>query len=586
MATPQIEPPTPRATQPVLPPCPLLVPERPLLLMPRLATLIGLDRALVLQQVRYWLGDDRRPLVRDGRRWVAKSYPEWRRQHFPFFSLPSLKRHFRDLERAGLLVAASLGDDPFDHTKWYTVDFDRLLELERDWAARPARDPHRAARRGLARLAQAPDPALPPIPGSNLLLDADPLLVNGTLAALIGFNQALVLQQLYYWLGDDRRPPVRDGRRWVAKSYPEWRERDFPFWSERTIQAVFLALGERGVLLSRQYSTRGGDRTKWYTIDFARLAALADAAPENGVAVDGITSASSGDHNCAMPPENGVSVDGITSALSGDQDCALVGSELRDHDAEVIPSSLSKIPSRDYLEESKQQHAAAPHDAALVVVARDPDWVRMLVERGITAAVARRLATTTPPATIARQLAVFDRLRVETPGDTRLTAGRLRKMIEEDWTHTPAFEAHPPRIAGPAAVTPTPGGTPLRPAPEPSSVQLARQAALARIGATATDQVLWERLALDAPRLPPLFRNAIFHAPEGDAPAALIFPDEAARDRALSAAYTAERDRIARRVGAHYRRPEGRVLYLTYDEVLDLLERASSGEAATPISGR
>lgn len=55
MSTPQIAAQTPRADRPPLPPCPLLVPERPLLLMPRLATLIGLDRALVLQQVRCWL---------------------------------------------------------------------------------------------------------------------------------------------------------------------------------------------------------------------------------------------------------------------------------------------------------------------------------------------------------------------------------------------------------------------------------------------------------------------------------------------------------------------------------------------------
>ncbi len=425
----------------------------------------------------------------------------------------------------------------------------------------------------------------PPLPPCSLLVPERPLLLMPRLAILIGLDRALVLQQVRYWLGDDRRPLVRDGRRWVAKSYPEWRERDFPFWSERTIQAVFLALEERALLLARQYSTRDGDRTKWYTIDFARLAALTDAVLENGVASDEITFASSWDQDCAMPPQNGVATDRITSAPSWDQNCVLVGSELRDHGAEVIPSSLSKIPSRDSIEESEQQHDATTNDAALVVVARNPGWVQMLVERGITTAVARRLVTTTPAATIARQLAVFDQLRAEAPDNPRLTAGRLRKMIEEDWAPPTDFHAPPQQIVSQALATATPGGTPSRPALEPSPAQLARQAVLTRIGATATDQVLWERLALDAPRLPTLFRNAIFHAPEGDAPAALIFLDETARDRAQSAAYTTERDRIARRVGAHYRRPEGRVLYLTYDEVLWLLDQADGGVAITSVHG-
>ncbi len=314
-----------RQASPPLPSYSLLVPKRPLLVMPRLAVLIGLDQAIILQQVRYWLGDDRRPHVRDGRRWVYKSYPQWQRQHLPFFSLPTIKRRFRDLERSGLLIADTFGDDPFDRTKWYTVDFDRLLELERECASRPATDPRRAARRGVARPPRAPDPTLPPIPGSNLLIDADPLLINVALAARLGFNEAIILQQLYYWMGDDRRPLVRDGRRWVAKSYAEWHERDFPFWSERTIQDAFLGLERCGVLIAEQFETRSGDRTKWYSIDFERLVTVAGDEADFPVQADGIKITSSADQNCA---------------ISGrDQDCAIVGSELRDDDAGLIPSS-------------------------------------------------------------------------------------------------------------------------------------------------------------------------------------------------------------------------------------------------------
>lgn len=210
---------------------------------------------------------------------------------------------------------------------------------------------------------------------------------------------------------------------------------------------------------------------------------------------------------------------------------------------------------------------AGPGPTPLVVVADNQSALAQgLVERGITAHVAEQLATQAPAARIVQQMAVFDFLRREAPDDPRLGPGRLRRMIEEDWTPPPEF--------GKEAGRPEPGGAPpaARQDAGPSAAQAARQATLDAIGATAADQVLWDRLALEAPRLPPLFRGAIFHAPGGDAPAALIFPDREACARAQSAAYAAERQRIARRVGAHYRRPWVRVVCLAYEEVARLLE--------------
>jgi len=64
--------------------------------------------------------------------------------------------------------------------------------------------------------------SLPALPATPLLIDEEPLLVPPRLAAAIGLNEAIVLQQIRYWLGDKRRPKIRDGRRWVYNTYPQW----------------------------------------------------------------------------------------------------------------------------------------------------------------------------------------------------------------------------------------------------------------------------------------------------------------------------------------------------------------------------
>lgn len=104
---------------------------------------------------------------------------------------------------------------------------------------------------------------------TKLLINEPPLQVLPSLAAAIGLNEAIVLQQIHYLLRTSRN--ARNGRRWVYNTYPEWQARYFPFWSVRTIQRIFRSLEERGLLLTTVANARRGDRTKWYTIDYSRL---------------------------------------------------------------------------------------------------------------------------------------------------------------------------------------------------------------------------------------------------------------------------------------------------------------------------
>lgn len=110
---------------------------------------------------------------------------------------------------------------------------------------------------------------------SKLLIDEAPLQVLPSLAKEIGLNEAIILQQVHYWITDkekrrDKKSHI-DGKYWVYNSYPEWRQQ-FPFWSDDTIYRAVKNLESRGLLVSMQ--TNSYDRRKWYTIDYTALDAL------------------------------------------------------------------------------------------------------------------------------------------------------------------------------------------------------------------------------------------------------------------------------------------------------------------------
>ena len=105
------------------------------------------------------------------------------------------------------------------------------------------------------------------------------LIINTDLALVLGdLNEAIVLNQLNYWLGINRKAGKNfiDDRYWVYNSYSDWKARDFPYWSEKTIQRTFTRLENKGVVVSANYNKLAIDKTKWYTIDTEKLQELVD----------------------------------------------------------------------------------------------------------------------------------------------------------------------------------------------------------------------------------------------------------------------------------------------------------------------
>lgn len=106
---------------------------------------------------------------------------------------------------------------------------------------------------------------------SRLLINENPLQILPSLARLIGVNEAIVLQQIHYWLGISKH--FYDGRKWVYNSVSSWHEQ-FNFWSEVTVKRTLLSLKEKGLIFCENYNSDPRDRTKWYSINYEKLEAL------------------------------------------------------------------------------------------------------------------------------------------------------------------------------------------------------------------------------------------------------------------------------------------------------------------------
>lgn len=118
-----------------------------------------------------------------------------------------------------------------------------------------------------------------------VLYDQYPLIINPTLAKLIGLNEAIVLQQIHYWTEknrlDDRN--FREGFYWTYNSIEAWHKENFDFWGLNTLKRTFGSLESKGLLIVGNYNKDPRDRTKWYRINHEHLAnyTIADVSRKN-----------------------------------------------------------------------------------------------------------------------------------------------------------------------------------------------------------------------------------------------------------------------------------------------------------------
>jgi len=102
----------------------------------------------------------------------------------------------------------------------------------------------------------------------SLLLKVKPLVISPVLACRIGLNEAIVLQQICYWLEDTASGVDHDGRRWVYNTIEDWNEQ-FPWWSSDTVKRALTSLKKSGLIYVEQLKKTQHDRTNYYAINHA-----------------------------------------------------------------------------------------------------------------------------------------------------------------------------------------------------------------------------------------------------------------------------------------------------------------------------
>lgn len=112
----------------------LLIEEHPLQVLPSLAKKYGLNEAIFLQQLHYWMTDKKTVGVTcDNRRWIKNSARQWREDNFPFWSEDTIQRTIKSLvDRRVLLTRSDLNYNKFDKAKWYTLDYEELDRSPQD----------------------------------------------------------------------------------------------------------------------------------------------------------------------------------------------------------------------------------------------------------------------------------------------------------------------------------------------------------------------------------------------------------------------------------------------------------------------
>lgn len=114
------------------------------------------------------------------------------------------------------------------------------------------------------------------------LLNSYPLVLDKKLAVILGLNEALVLQQIHYWLEINKKDKrnLHAGKYWTYNTIDEWQE-EFPFWSKSTIKRIFKNLRDMAILETDNFNSYQMDRTLWYTINYEKLEEICGPREDN-----------------------------------------------------------------------------------------------------------------------------------------------------------------------------------------------------------------------------------------------------------------------------------------------------------------
>lgn len=115
-----------------------LIQENPEFVLPTLAEVIGINEAIVLQKVHFWLttkkhnGDYLYDDKHDGSRWIKLRMLDWQENLLTWCSMNTVKRVIKKLLDKKYLIAENINRNKFEHTLSYTINYNHpaLIGLE------------------------------------------------------------------------------------------------------------------------------------------------------------------------------------------------------------------------------------------------------------------------------------------------------------------------------------------------------------------------------------------------------------------------------------------------------------------------
>lgn len=99
---------------------------------------------------------------------------------------------------------------------------------------------------------------------TRLLINEAPLQIFPILARNIGLNEAIVLQQMHYWLHLNN-----DNQQGVCSTYEQW-QKQFPFWSIDTIRRTLVSLKSQNLIID----IKNPSQRQRYTINYKELESI------------------------------------------------------------------------------------------------------------------------------------------------------------------------------------------------------------------------------------------------------------------------------------------------------------------------
>ena len=142
-----------------------IIEERPIVILPTLVRAFGFCEAAIIQKMHYFLDAnmEKQRHIHDGKAWTYGTYADWERYLDNIFANSTIRKAVSALEKRGVLISTTaLNEHPFDRTKWYSIDYDALKEIETEtvaaWAAKKAAE-REAAEKTADEVAEAPDTA-------------------------------------------------------------------------------------------------------------------------------------------------------------------------------------------------------------------------------------------------------------------------------------------------------------------------------------------------------------------------------------------------------------------------------------------